>query len=74
MNARLICMGCVVMFNLEVPHPKLEVVGKFLAFLFGPDDCGEESSSYVIFDPSRHQVVEKKCYADDEAFLHVLHV
>ena len=81
--------GCVVMFNLEVPHPKLEVVvpserrdvccreiaaynDKFLAFLFGPDNCGEEFSSYVIFDPFRHQVVEKKCFTDDESRFRIL--
>lgn len=45
---------------------------QYLVFLFGSDYCGEEFSSYVIFDPVRHQVVERKCFTDEASRLSVL--
>lgn len=45
---------------------------QYLVFLFGPDNCGEELSSYAIFDPVRHQVVEKKCFTDEASRLRIL--
>lgn len=45
---------------------------KYLVFLFGSDTCGEEFSSYVIFDPVRHQIVEKKCFTDGESRFRIL--
>lgn len=44
----------------------------YLAFLYGPDHCGEKFSSCVIFDPVRKQVVEKKCFSDEAGRLSVL--
>ena len=45
---------------------------QYLVFLYGPEQCGEEFSSYVIFDPIRHQIVEKKCFADEESRWRIL--